>query len=536
MIKITKEPPLFFALLTIIAVIGVFFLYPVLKVATYPHVQDFAAVFSSPRWQKAAANSVCITVASTLSATAIGFFFAYTLTYVDTNLKRLFKFAAVLPVVSPPFILGLSYILLFGRSGIITHKVLGLNLDIYGWQGVWFVQTITYFPYAYIVIKGVLRGIAPSLALAGYNLGAAYWRVFKDIIWPLARPGICGAALIVAMMVLADFGNPLLVGGNFILLPTEAYMQIIGWYNLPVATVLALMLFVPALLFFLIQHVWLGEQSYVTVTGKANSLETVALPKVARHCLVAVCLGASAIVLLVYAVLFLGAFCKTWGYDWSFTLENLDYVWGRKTEILNSVYFSLAASLLATSFSLILAYIVQRKRLGINRILDFAAILPGAVPGMFIGIGYLMAFNKGWLKLTGTEWIIILALAFWNVPIGYAAAVAGLRQIGGSIEEAAANLGASSFRTLKDIVFPLLLLPAASGFVVAFLRSVTCLSVVVFLVTPKTVVGTISILGLVGDGRWSGAAAFTVVLISLAFTTLYTADYILGKRGKSLDI
>ena len=238
----------------------------------------------------------------------------------------------------------------------------------------------------------------------------------------------------------------------------------------------------------------------------------------------------------MYGVLFVGAFCKVWGYDWSFTLTNLEYVWGRKTEIINSIHYSFLASLFAACFSLILAYIVQRRQIWINQGLDFMAVLPGALPGMFMGIGYLMAFNKGLLKLTGSEWILIMALAVWNLPTGYAAATAGLQQISPSLEEAAANLGSNTFRGFKDIILPLLFLPAASGFVVAFLRSLTCLSVVVFLVTPKTVVGTISILGLVGDGRWSSAAAFTVVLISLAFVVLYIAEYFLGKKGKSLDL
>jgi iron(III) transport system permease protein len=185
---------------------------------------------------------------------------------------------------------------------------------------------------------------------------------------------------------------------------------------------------------------------------------------------------------------------------------------------------------------MILAYIVQKKQVGFNKVLDFLAILPGAVPGLFLGIGYLMAFNLEPFKLTGSGWIIILALMFWNIPTGYAAAVAGLQQISNSIEEAGANLGASTFRTFLDIILPLLVLPFTAGFVVAFLRAVTCLSVVVFLVTPQTVVGTISILGLVTDGNWSGAAAFTVILIAIAFAVLYGGDYLLAKRGKSLDL
>ena len=261
------------------------------------------------------------------------------------------------------------------------------------------MQTITYFPYAYVVVKGVLRGVAPSLEYAGHNLGAGHWRVFKDIIWPLALPGTCGAALVVSLMVLADFGNPLLIGGNFVMLPTEAYMQIIGWYNLSAATVLALMLLVPAMVFFLAQYFWLSSGSYITITGKESSLQRIELPQVVQKGLEVFCLAFSVVVLSVYGVLYLGAFCKVWGYDWTFTLTNFEYVWGRKTEIINSIHYSFLASLFAACFSLILAYTVERKQIGINRGLDFMAVLPGALPGMFLGIGYLMAFNKGFLKV-----------------------------------------------------------------------------------------------------------------------------------------
>lgn len=531
-----KEPLVVAAVLAVLALIAVFVVYPVLRVISFPSPGDFSVLVENDRWYKATVNSLFITLLSTVSATVIGFVFAFTLVRVDTPLRRIFKFVSLLPIVSPPFIIALSYILLFGRSGLITKKLLGLNLDMYGWHGVWLVQTITYFPYAYVIIKGVLQEISANLEYAGYNLGARHWQVFRDIVLPLATPGLCGASLVVAIMVLADFGNPLLVGGNFFLLPTEAYMQIIGWYNLNTAAVLATALLLPALVFFILQHYWLGKRSYVTITGKESPLRHMELPRLAQRLLVGFCAAVSLLIFLVYGVLVVGAFSKVWGYDWSFSLVHLDYVWNRKAEIINSVRFAFVSSLLTAVFSMVLAYIVQKKQLGFNKVLDFLAILPGAVPGLFLGIGYLMAFNQQPLQLAGSGWIIILALMFWNIPTGYAAAVAGLQQISNSIEEAGANLGASTFRTFRDIILPLLILPFTAGFVVAFLRAVTCLSVVVFLVTPTTVVGTISILGLVTDGNWSGAAAFTVVLISIAFAVLYSGDYLLGRRGKSLDL
>ena len=185
---------------------------------------------------------------------------------------------------------------------------------------------------------------------------------------------------------------------------------------------------------------------------------------------------------------------------------------------------------------MILAYIVQKKQVGVNKLLDFFAILPGAIPGMFLGIGYVMAFNSQPLELTGTAAIMILALMFWNIPTCYNSATAGLQQIGNSVEDAALNLGANSFRSFKDVIIPLLKAPFLSSFVLSFLRSVTCLSVVIFLYSPSTTVGTISVMVLVQSGQWGEAAAFTTILIAIAFTVLRITQGILKKQGIDLKL
>ena len=202
----------------------------------------------------------------------------------------------------------------------------------------------------------------------------------------------------------------------------------------------------------------------------------------------------------------------------------------------NSIRYGFHSSLGAALLAMVLAYIVQKKQVGLNKALDFLAILPGAIPGMFLGIGFVMAFNGKPLELTGTSTIMVLALLFWNIPTCYSAATAGLQQIGNSVEDAALNLGANSFRSFKDVIIPLLKAPFLSGFVLSFLRSVTCLSVVIFLYAPSTTVGTISVMVLVQSGQWGEAAAFTMILIAIAFSVLRLAQYVLGKQGIKLEL
>jgi iron(III) transport system permease protein len=534
--RLKNEPLLLVAIIAIILFVGLFVVYPVIKVIFFPAASDYLMLFTKHRWFVAIKNSLFMTLISTVSCTAVAFLFAYVINRLDVPCKGLFKFVSLLPIVSPPFIVALSYILLFGVQGIITKQLLGLQVDIYGKLGLWIVQTVTFFPYAYSVISGVMKGISTNLEYAAYNMGASRWQVFKDVFWPLCRPGVAGGALVAAISVLTDFGNPMMIGGDLALLPTEAYMQISGWYDMKTASVLAVALLVPAVILFIVKNFWVGRRSYVTITGKEISLKPFEVSPWVKWLLFGLTMAVSLFVILVYGTLFVGAFTKAWGYDWSFTLANLQYVFLKGRQIVNSITYAFFASLGAALLAMILAYIVQKKQVGVNKLLDFLAILPGAIPGMFLGIGFVMAFNTPPLELTGTAVIMVLALMFWNIPTCYSSATAGLQQIGASVEDAALNLGANSFRSFIDIIMPLLKAPFLSGFVLSFLRAVTCLSVVIFLYSPSTTVGTISIMVLVQSGQWGQAAAFTIVLILIAFTVLRLAQWILGKQGIKLDL
>lgn len=534
--RLKNEPVLLLVILAIMLFVGYFTVWPVIKVLTVPAFSDYAQLFTKTRWLSAIKNSLFMTLISTLSCTLVAFIFAYTIARVDVPLKGLFRFVSLLPIVSPPFIVALSYILLFGIQGIVTKGIFHVSVDIYGRFGLWIVQTVTFFPYAYSVIYGVIGSISTNLEYAAYNMGATRWAVFRDVFFPLCRPGIAGGALIAAINVLTDFGNPMMIGGDLALLPTEAYMQISGWYDMKTAAVLASALLVPALAIFIVNRFWVGKRSYVTITGKEISLNPYPLPMAVKWGLFGLCLFISLFILLVYGSLFYGAFTKAWGYDWSLTLANMQYVFNKGSQIWNSIKFAFLSSVFAALLAMVLAYIVQKKQVGINKFLDFLAILPAAIPGLFLGIGFVMAFNDKPVALTGTSAIMVLALLFWNIPTCYSASTAGLQQISNSVEDAALNLGANSFISFKDVILPLLKAPFLSGFVLSFLRSVTCLSVVIFIYSPHTIVGTVSIMGLVETGQWGSAAAFTIVLITVAFSVLKLAQYILGKQGIKLEL
>jgi iron(III) transport system permease protein len=534
--RLKNEPLLFAVILFIIAFVTYFVIWPVWRLISAAELKNYSILFKSPRWIRALGNSLYMMIVSTISCTAVAFVFAYTLTRLDVPLKKFFRFITLLPIVSPPFIVALSYILLFGVQGLITKQIFGLKADIYGRFGLWIVQTITFFPYAFSVIFGVISKVSPNMEYAAYNIGASRRRVFTDILWPLCRPGVAGGALMAAIQVLTDFGNPLVIGGDLALLSTEAYMQVVGWYDMKTAAVLATLLLLPSFIIFMLQRFWVGCRSYVTITGKEASLTPYPPHPAVKWGMFSFCCFISLFVIAIYGILFYGSFSKAIGFDWSLTVINYSYVWEKSSQIWNSIRFSAISAFCAAMLGSILAYIVHKKTIGVNRLLDLLAVIPSAVPGMFLGLSYVIAFNSPPFKLTNTSFIMVLALMIWNLPACYSASVAGIQQISNSIEDAALNLGADSLRGFRDIIMPLLRIPFLSGFVLSFLRSVTCLSVIIFIYAPSTAVGTVAILGLVSYGQWGAAAAFTIVLITIAFTVLYIAEYFLRKRGSGLNL
>lgn len=534
--KLRNEPLLMVLVFALLTILSLLIIYPIARVVIETNGEIFLQLWTNVRWRNSLVNTVFITIVSTLSSTVVAFIFAYTMARLDVPCKGLFRIVTFLPIVSPPFIVAFSYILLFGRQGIITNHLLGIPLDIYGWTGLWVVQTISFFPYAYTVIYGVVKAASIQMEYAAYNLGATKWKVFTDVFLKLCRSGIAGGALVAAMSILADFGNPMIIGGNFSVLSTEAYAQMVGWFNIPAAAMLATTMLVPALSLFLINRLWVGKRSYVTVTGKDSSLQPYPIAVWVKWLLFSFCMLVSVVVVLVYGTLAYGAFTTSWGYDWSLTLDNMHFVAGKQQEITNSIVYAICAAVSASLLSVLVAYLVQRKQFGFNKWLDFLAVLPGAVPGVFLSLGFAFAFGGEMFSLTGTSLIIILALMIWNLPTCYSANAAALQQIGPSIEEASTNLGATGIQTYFKVLLPLVRTSFISSMVLAFLRSVTCLSVVIFIYSLKTSVGSITIIGLLSNGQWGAASAVTITLIGIAISVLLLTKLAFRLRGKTFEI
>ncbi len=517
---VSGEPIALLVGLGLIALLVGFVVLPIVQVVTYPSWEDYLQLTQNARWLRAAGNTFRMVVLSTISATLVGFVYAYALARLDLRAGGVLRLIAILPLFSPPFTLGFSYLLMFGRFGLITHGVAGLEISVLGWGSLWAVQTLTNFPYAALAIERILSATPAHLEVAASNLGGGGLAVFRTVTLPLVRPALAGAALLVATYVLADFANPLIIGGDFPLLATEAWYLIDGWGDMGGATLMASTLLPPALCFFVAERFWVGRRRYTVISGRGSALERVPLPWFVRWSLIAFCVTVAAIILSLYFGVIAGAFTETWGVDWTPTFDKWPVALAKAGHLRNSVLYALTAGLTATFLAMVAAFLVDQRALPAHRFVDFVCVLPAAVPGVFLAIGYLLVFNRPGIPLGGTAAVLVLAFTFANLPFAYQVLRAGLAQIDQNLADAAADLGASRLRILWDVHLRLVFPACVAAWTTTFVSCMTNLSIAIFLVTPSTQVATFSILGLIGDNRFEAASVLTTALLALTLVAV----------------
>jgi iron(III) transport system permease protein len=406
--------------------------------------------------------------------------------------------------------------MLFGNNGLVTYSLLGIsNYPIYGFQGLLFAQIITFFPVAYITLRGVIESISPTLEDAALDLGGSRLKVFLKVTLPLTVPGIASSMLVLFIETLADFGNPLILAGSqFPILSVQAYLQITGMYDLPKGSAIAIMLLVPSITAYFAQKYWVSRKQYVTITGKPTSSAIKSVSPAAKWILFSLCLLVAAFILLIYVMIAWGAFAAVWGFDNTPTLRHFAYVFGVGfTAVLDTLQIAGYSTPVAGILGMIIAFLVVRKNFPGKKTMEFTSMLSFAVPGTVIGIGYILAFNKAPLLLTGTLAILLLNFIFRYIPVGIQSGIAILRQIDPAIEEAAIDLGADSRKTFFKITLPLMTPAFFSGLIFSFVRAMTAISAAIFLVSSRWNLMTVQIMSQAESGRLGAAAAFSLILV-----------------------
>lgn len=508
----------------------------------------FKRVLSMERFQQAFVNTVQLGFITGVLSTVIGLLFAYVDVYVKLRfrvIEKLFNVVSLLPVVSPPFVLSLSTIMLFGRSGIITRNLLKIyDSNVYGLKGIVIVQTLTFFPVCYLMLKGLLKNIDPSIEEAARDMGASRWKVFTSVTLPLMLPGLGNAFLVTFIESVADFANPMLIGGDFDTLATTIYLQVTGSYDSTGAAAMSVILLSLTLILFFIQKYYLERKTAATLTGKASRERMPITDKSVTVPLTTICTLLAAFVVLMYIMIPFGALFKLWGRDYSLSLKWFDYLFkysGWKA-FKDSFMLSIIAAPITALMSMVIAYLVVKKKFRSKAFIEFTSMLAMAVPGTVLGIGFIRGyangiFQTGLLKgVYGTAAILIIVFIVRSLPVGTRSGISALRQIDKSIEESAYDLGAGSGKVFTTVTLPLIKDSFFSGLVTSFVRSITAISAIILLVTPQFLLITCQINEFAEKGYYGVACAYATILITIVYAAVLLMNLFIRFFGTSKKV
>jgi len=542
---ILQDPILLLIIIFVIAVLLLFVALPLFSILKGSFsgsdgrltLESYVKIFKDSGFKTAFWNTIRLGVVVGFTSTVVGFLFAYTKQCVKSPFKKLYGVIEILPIISPPFVLAFAAITLLGRRGLITYSLLGIkNSNIYGYTGLVVVQTLVFFPIAAMTLDGLLENFDVSMEEAARNLGANRFRVFFTVQIPMLASGLANVFLLSFIESVTDFSNPMILGGGYKTLASQIYIQAIGNYNQSAGTAIATILLLVTIAVFVVQKAILDKRSYVTLTGKASRVREMIDDKGIMITTNALCLIISAIVLLFYVFVILSSFFKTWGADYTLVLDNWTHALGLKKNV-KSIFDTLEISLIVAPIggilAMIIAFLVVRKRFIGRRLIEYVSMLGMAVPGTVFGLGYILAFNTPPLVLTNTMWILVIVLVMTRLPVGVRSGMAALRQIDPSIEEAAADLGARSTKVFGSITLPLIRPAFYTGLVFSFVKSMTAISAVIFLVSANYNLLTVRVMQHVDKGQFGYASVLSTLLMAIVFVVVGLMNVILNRLGRS---
>lgn len=495
-------------------------------------LENYARYFVDPAFLQTIGNSFAVALPATAVTIAVAYTFAYALHRSAIPFRRLWYLVAMVPLFAPSLVQALGLQLLLGRNGLI-NRTLGTQFDVYGYWGIFFADTLYALPHAVLILSAALAVADARLYESARMLGASEWRVFRTVTLPATRYGLVSATFIVFTIVITDFGNPMVIGGDFNVLATEIYNQVSGQANFSLGAVIGIVLLIPAAVAVLVErHV--ARRQAASITAGSVPLTTRRSPLLDSTLLGFVALVACAVLVVVGIVIF-ASFVRLWPYNLSFTLSNYDFdVQGGYEPFLTSLRMAIMAAAIGVVATTVSAYVVQKTQTVLGRLLYFVSVLPAAVPGMVLGLGYIFAFNDPgnpvYAIYGGVIFLAINTIYHYHAQ-GFLTATTALKQIDATFDEASEMLGGGFLRTFWQVHLPIIL-PALVGLgVFFFMRAMVTLSGVIFLVQPGTNLAAVSVLLLDDSGETTQAAAFSTLIMAFVVTVLLSIQAILRVAG-----
>ncbi|WP_204030073.1 ABC transporter permease [Sinosporangium siamense] len=543
------------ALLAVVALVAVGCVYPLINVlaeALSPSaLPRYAEFVTSPVDLAILRNTIVLGLLVGTCGTAIGLLFAFVQTRLAVPGKRVLHLIALLPMISPPFAVATATVALYGRRGLVTYGIFGTEYDIYGLDGLVMVLSLSFFPVSYLGLLGMMRALDPAMEEAAMNLGAGRRRIFRTLILPLLAPGVVAPFLLLFIEAIADLANPLVVGGDYTVLASRAYLAVTGEYDTTSAAIYSLILLIPSIGLYLVQRRWLARKTRITITGKPSGSVHL-IRGWGRWPVFTLAVLIALVIVSLYGTVLAGAFIRAFNVDFSLTLNHMRVALlgaeGREA-VADTTLLAAIATPIAGLAGLTVAWLVVRHLGRAAGWLDFAATLGVAVPGTVLGIGYVLAYRDdievagvtvlpglvGGGALAGGSLAIILAYVVRSLPAGLRTATGALAQIHPHVEEASTDLGARPLQTFRRVTLPLIRPALLTGLSYSFARCMTSVSTIVFLVTPDTKIITSQILSAAGQGHYGVAFAYCtllslVVLLSLGLIRLVVGGSILTRQ------
>ncbi|NIS62595.1 MAG: ABC transporter permease subunit [Proteobacteria bacterium] len=493
-------------------------------------LENYVKYFQNPRISRSLYNSFYVSTITMAITTILAFFYAYALQRTTIRGKGFFYVVAFMPLIAPSIMQALALIFLFGRNGLITAHLLKISWSIYGATGIIASEVLYCFPHAVVILYTTLSAVDTRLDEAAQSLGASSLKVFWKVTVPAAKYGLVSAAALTFNLTITDFGNPVVIGGDYNVLATEIYSQVTNLFRFDLGATISVILLVPSVCAFLINY-YITKRSFALISGAARPfLQPSRTFK--KWGFTIYCGLVTFAILLVFATVILGSFVKVWPYDWTLTLKHFRFPsLGGYASIWTSFKISLAVGLLGAFFTLIAGYIVEKKRPFGVEFLYLLSVMPAAIPGLVMGLGYILAFNYPIFFFYGTSTIIVICVVVSNFTLGTLSSVANLKNIDPSVEEAAISLGADSVRTFIRVIFPLSMVAFVQNFIYFFMRAMTTISAVIFLVSATVHLAAIEIIQLDNDGWTASANAMTTCIIAIVVAMLVVLRLLAGNKG-----
>ncbi len=533
--------------LGILGLYGIFLLFPMGNLISQA-IRDketgaftlgyFIEFFSTPYYFNTLWNSFKVTTAVTILTLIVGTPLAYIFTRYEIKGKGILRVLIILSSMSAPFIGAYSWILLLGRSGVITQffqNNLGITFpDIYGFYGILIVLTLQLYPLIFLYVSGALNNVDNSLLEASENLGCSGIKRFFKIIIPLISPTLFAGGLLVFMRALADFGTPMLIGEGYRTFPVTIFNEFIseiGGDDGFAAAISIIAIIITTVVFLVQQYITMRKTFSMSSINKIRPKKAKGVKRILIHVYSYVLVGIS---FMPQVYIFYTSFKNVQGlafapgYSFQSYIDAFDKV---GSAISNTIIIPAIALVLVVFLAVLLAYISIRRSSPLSKILDSVSMIPYIIPGSVIGITLLIAFNKPPILLSGTLLIMVIGLVIRRMPYTIRSTAAILQQIPMSIEEAALSLGSSKLNTFYKITMPMMAAGIISGAILSWITMISELSTAILLYTARTRTLTVEIYTQIIRGNYGIAAALATILTVLTVTSLLIFNRV-SKEGE----